>query len=200
MSTAGKTNRPPAYMLDVPGGSVLLTGTQAEAAIARDEFEAKLRGLRNLARRAFVDRNAQGTPARDRAGIVQTARKDLRDVVKEALKARAALRDGEELQYKIPLAGAQKLLERAMKKFRHPYMAAAAAKAEQDSNFRRLGADARRLYDDDERRNWRELRSSKFAHHSVKRACELIAKECDLPEKAISSVRAELGKKAARPL
>jgi hypothetical protein len=66
--------------------------------------------------------------------------------------------------------------------------------------FRLGGADKVRKYNDVDRARWRELRNTKFAHHSEKRASELIAKECNLPESAAASVRAELQKKAAKPL
>lgn len=67
-------------------------------------------------------------------------------------------------------------------------------------SFRRTGADAVRKYSDADRAHWRQLRSTRFAHLSELRAAQLIAKACGLSPTAVSSIRAELGKKAAKPL
>lgn len=71
---------------------------------------------------------------------------------------------------------------------------------ESQATFRKRGADQVRKYTAADKANWRELRKTKYAHHSENRAAELIAEACGLPTSAKASVRAALREKPDMPL
>lgn len=73
-------------------------------------------------------------------------------------------------------------------------------KDDTEAGFRKRGADQVRKYTDADKARWRELRQSKYAHHSENRAAELIAEACGLPPSAKHSIRPALSKKADKPL
>jgi hypothetical protein len=61
---------------------------------SQHEAEARLSGLRELARLVFLDRNARGMPVSNRSMIKAAARPHLRQAIKHLRRSRDALRTG----------------------------------------------------------------------------------------------------------
>ncbi|MBK9683855.1 MAG: hypothetical protein IPO59_11335 [Betaproteobacteria bacterium] len=79
-----------------------------------------------------------------------------------------------------------------------PLAAKQASRAEREETNRARGADATRVYSEDDRDRWRELFADRFRRHSRRRAARLILKEEGLPEQAFETVRRALGKETGQ--
>jgi hypothetical protein len=67
----------------------------SEAARASGLFDARMQGLRNLARKVFLDRNVQGMLLKDRPALKDKVRPLLRKVIRHVRRSRTALLDGD---------------------------------------------------------------------------------------------------------
>ena len=99
---AKKPKPPKATSGDVAGGAtkasirILKFAEQLFGMSEADaEHAARMRGLANLARQVFLDRNAMGMPTRERAAIRANARRYLRAAIRHIRDSRNALRAGD---------------------------------------------------------------------------------------------------------
>lgn len=87
-------------------------------------LHARLRGIRNLARHVYVDRNAAGMPPTHRASIKTATREHYRAVIRHARAARVALLAGDIQRYELMLERARSELFFVAQLFRQPFLAA----------------------------------------------------------------------------
>ena len=107
-------------------------------------LHARLRGLRNFARRVFVDRNASGMPPAYRGEIRATTRRHHREAVELICAARTALLRGDLTQWELLAGRAAAKLEHVQVLFRQPLMA---SRPHSRPSSRERGTRARALHD-----------------------------------------------------